>query len=182
MTIEDSLGQRVDVHADPIVVKDTPIKLLIGNNVKMNTKCVIDFADKALKFNTNALQSKTGIYMVIYKKCIAGDGNAVHIKQDCILPAQATAVTRVATENKSCVEDVVCMVASNPKTLTKYQLLIPNSVTDTKCGETTVGISNFSNGPKRMKAGTMIGFYEKLDDATTLIKITNDLDNNRTHW
>jgi hypothetical protein len=181
MTIEDSLGQRVHVHADPIVVKDTPIKLLVGN-VKMKMKCVIDFADKTLKFNTNALQSKTGIYMVICKQCIAGDGNAVHIKQDCILLAQAKAVTRVATGNKSCVEDVVCMVASNPKAYTKYQLLTPYSVTDTKCGETTVAICNFSNEPKRIKAGTMMEFYEKLDDAKTLIKITNDLDNNRTHW
>ncbi len=76
------------------MVKDTPIKLLVGNNFKMKTKCVIDFAHKTLKFNTNALQSKTGIYMVICKKCIAGDGNAVYIKQDCTLPAQATAVTR----------------------------------------------------------------------------------------
>jgi hypothetical protein len=92
------------------------------------------------------------------------------------------AVNRVVTGNKSCVEDVVCMVPSNPKANTKYQLLIPNSVTDIKCSETTVGISNFSTEPKRIKAGTMIGFYEKLDDATTLIKITNDLDNNMTHW
>jgi hypothetical protein len=182
MTIEDSLGQRVHVHADPIVVKYTPIKFLVGNNVNMKMKCVIDLADKTLKFNTNALQSKTGIYMVICKQCIAGGGNAVHIKQDCILPAQATAVNRVVTGNKSCVEDVVCMVTSNPKANTKYQLLIQNSVTDIKCGETTVGISNFSNEPKRIKAGTMIGFYEKLDDVTTLIKITNDLDNNGTHW
>jgi hypothetical protein len=148
----------------------------------MKTKCVIDFADKTLKFNTNALQSKTGIYMVICKQCIAGGGNAVHIKQDCILPAQATAVTRVATGNKSCVEDVVCIIPSNPKAYIKHQLLIPNSVTDIKCGESTVAISNFSNEPKRIKLGTMIGFYEKLDDATTLIKITNDLDNNGTHW
>ncbi len=132
MTIEDSLGQRVHVHADPIVLKDTPIKLLVGNNVKMKTKCVIDFADKTLKFNTNALQSKTGIYMVICKKCIADDGNVVLIKQDCILPAQATAVTRVATGNESCVEDVVCIIPSNPKAYTKHQLSIPNSVTDTK--------------------------------------------------
>jgi hypothetical protein len=120
--------------------------------------------------------------MVICKQCIAGGGNAVHIKQDCILPAQATAVNRVVTGNKSCVEDAVCMVPSNPKAYTKYQLLIPNSVTDIKCGETTVGISNFSNELKRIKAGTMMRFYEKLDDATTLIKITNDLDNNGTHW
>jgi hypothetical protein len=159
MTIEDSLGQRVHVHADPIVVKYTPIKFLVGNNVKMKTKCVIDFADKTLKFNTNALQSY-GIYMVICKQCIAGGGNAVHIKQDCILPARATTVTRVVT-GKSCVEDVVCMVASNLKNYTKYQLLIPNSVTDIKCGETTVAISIFSNEPKRIKARTMIGFYEK---------------------
>jgi hypothetical protein len=91
-------------------------------------------------------------------------------------------VTRVVTGNKSCVKDVVCMVPSNPKACTKHQLLIPNSVTDIKYGETTVAICNFSNEPKRIKAGTMIGFYEKLDDATTLIKITNNLDNNRTHW
>jgi hypothetical protein len=88
----------------------------------------------------------------------------------------------VATGNKSCVEDVVCIIPSNPKAYTKHQLLIPNSVTDIKCGESTVAISNFSDEPKRIKLGTMIGFYEKLDDATTLIKITNDLDNNGTHW
>ncbi len=88
----------------------------------------------------------------------------------------------MVTGNKSCVEDVVCMVPSNPKACTKHQLLIPNSVTDIKCSETTVAICNFSNEPKRIEAGTMIGFYEKLNDATTLIKITNDLDNNGAHW
>ncbi len=95
--------------------------------------------------------SSHGIYMVICKQCIAGGGNAVHIKQDCILPAQVTAVNRVVTGNKSCVEDVVCMVPSNPKACTKHQLLIQNSVTDIKCGETTVAICNLVMNRKELK-------------------------------
>ncbi len=63
-----------------ILVKDTPIKFLVGNNVNMRTKCVIDFADKTIKFNTTDIYLKAGIYVVMCKKCISNGGNAVHIK------------------------------------------------------------------------------------------------------
>jgi hypothetical protein len=68
MTIEDSQGQRVHIHTDAIVVKDTPIKLLVGNNVNMRTKCVIDFTYKTIKFNTTDTHSKAGIYVVMCKQ------------------------------------------------------------------------------------------------------------------
>ncbi len=179
MTIEESQGQIVHVHSDAIVVKDTPIKLLVGNNVNMRTKCVIDFTDKTIKFNTIDMHSKAGIYVVICKQCRANGGNAIHIKQDCLIPPRATTVTTVVAENRGFVEDVVCMLIGNPKTYTKDQLLIPNSVNKMKGGKTYVAISNGSHEPNTL--GAMVGFYEKLD-ATTLVDVTNDLGNNWTNW
>jgi hypothetical protein len=101
MTIEDSQGQRVHVHADTIGVKDTLIKFLVGNNVNMRTKCVIDFSDKTIKFNTTDMHSKAGIYVVLCKQCRASVGNAVHIKQDYLIPPRATTVTTVVAGNKT---------------------------------------------------------------------------------
>ncbi len=92
MTIEDSQEQRVHGCTDAIVVKDTPIKFLVGNNVNMKTKYVIDSVDKSIKFNTTDMHSKAGICVVICKQCIASGGNTVHIKQDCLVPARATTV------------------------------------------------------------------------------------------
>jgi hypothetical protein len=50
-----------------------------------------------------------------------------------------------------------------------------------KKDETSVDINNFSNEPKTLKAQSMISFYEKLGDETTLINVTNDLGNNWTN-
>jgi hypothetical protein len=69
MTIEHSQGQRVHVHADAIVMKETPIKFLVGNNVNMRTKCVTNFAEKTIEFNTMDILSKAGIYVVMCKQC-----------------------------------------------------------------------------------------------------------------
>jgi hypothetical protein len=74
------------------------------------------------------------------------------------------------------------MLIGNPKTYTKGQLLIPNSVNKIKGDKTYVATSNCSHEPKTLRAGSMVGFYEKLDDATTLVDVTNDLGNNWTDW
>ncbi len=37
-----------------------PIKFLVGNNVNMRTKCVIDFTDKKTKFNATDIYLKVG--------------------------------------------------------------------------------------------------------------------------
>ena len=113
---------------------------------------------------------------------MASGGNAVYIKQDSLIPAQATTVTTVVAGNKSFAEDVVCMLVSNPKTFTKDQLLIPNSVNEIKGGKTSVAINNSSNEPKTLRAGSMVGFYEKLDDETTLVNVINDMGNNWINW
>jgi hypothetical protein len=36
-----------------------------------------------------------------------------------------------------------------------------------KGGKTSVAIGNYSNDPKTLRAGSMVGFYEKPDNATT---------------
>jgi hypothetical protein len=59
----------------------------------------------------------------------------------------------------------------------KNQLLIPNSLADIKKGEASVAISNFSNESKRIKAGTMVGFYEKLKDDTKVLRLPNIMSN-----
>jgi hypothetical protein len=102
----------------------------VGNNVNTQTKCVTDFADKTVKYNTTDMHSKAAIYVVMCKQCIASGGNAVHIKQDCLNPAQATTVAIVVAGNKSFTEGVVCMLVSNPKTYNKDQLLILNSLNE----------------------------------------------------
>jgi hypothetical protein len=130
-----------------------------------------------IDFNTTDMLSKTGLYVVMCKQCISSGDNAVHIKKDCLIPARAITVVG---GNKIFAEDVVYMLVSNPKTYTKDQLLIPNSVNEIKGGKTSVAIGNYSNDPKTLRAGSMVGFYEKLDDATTLVNVTNDLSNNWT--
>jgi len=76
------------------------------------------------------MHSKAGIYVVMCKKCIASGSYAVHIKQDCLIPAQATTVTTVVAGNKSFAEDVVCMVVSYSTIYIKDQLLIPSSLNE----------------------------------------------------
>jgi hypothetical protein len=71
------------------------------------------------------------------------------------------------------------MLISNPKAYNDDQIL--NYVNEIK-GETTVAISNFSNEPKTLKTGLMVGFYEKLGDETNSVNVTNDLGNNWTKW
>jgi tRNA U34 5-carboxymethylaminomethyl modifying GTPase MnmE/TrmE len=124
----------------------------------MRTKCVIDFTEKSIKFNTTDMNSKAGIYIVLCKQCRASAGNAVLIKQDCLIPPRARTVTTVVAENKTFIEDVVCMLVSNPKSYTKEQLLIPNSVNEIKGGKTSVAVSDFGNQPKILIAGSMVGF------------------------
>jgi hypothetical protein len=79
----------------------------------------------------------------------------------------------VVAGNKSFAEGVVCMLVSDPKSYTKDQLLIPNSVNEIKGGKTYAAISNFGNEPKTLRAGSMVSFYEKLNDATILVDVTN---------
>jgi len=58
--------------------------------------------------------------------------------------------------------------------------LIPIYVNEIKGGKTSVAIRNFNNEPKMHRAIFVVGFYEKLDNATTLVNVTNDLGNNWT--
>jgi hypothetical protein len=90
--------------------------------------------------------------------CVSSVEQVLVIKQDCLIPPRARTVTTVVAENKTFIEDVVCMLVSNPKSYTKEQLLIPNSVNEIKGGKTSFAISDFGNQPKILIAGSMVGF------------------------
>jgi hypothetical protein len=53
IVIEDSFGNKADVHTYAIVVKETPIKFLIGNNVNIRLGIVIDFKSKTTRFGAD---------------------------------------------------------------------------------------------------------------------------------
>lgn len=140
-------GMESTAHVKAIVVERLPgnSPALIGQDVNSIAGVQIDCQARTIK-----IKKKTSIV------------NAVHIKDEIVLPSRVVTKVDITAANKQKLKDGEYLVSTSNDIYTKTKAIIPNSVTTFQHGLATVELSNLNPYPIKLNAGSTIGTYEPI--------------------